>query len=454
MNRLKGKNQTISRRQFLDTLSAAAVSVTIVPRHVLGGAGYIAPADKLNIACIGIGGKGRVDVEEVSSQNIVALCDVDEVQAAKQHRRYGTNAYERHPKARRYQDFRVMLDREKSIDAVTISTPDHTHAVIAMTAIKMGKHVFCQKPLTHTLHEARVLTDAAQKAGVATQMGIQGHANEGTRILREWVETGVIGTIRKVHCFTNRPIWPQGLARPTETPPVPDTLAWDLWLGPMPDRPYHPVYVPFGWRAWWDFGVGALGDMGCHIFDYPYWILDLDFPESVEAHSTAVNDETAPVASIIYYNFPAKGSRVPLKLIWYDGDMMPEAPEGYSDSLYRRVHSGVLFEGDAGHILYGHHAPRPILLPEKKFKDFQEPDKTIPRSNGHYIEWIEACKGGKPALCNFDFSGPLTEIVLLGNLAIRSGKKLFWDRKNMMATNAPEVSKYLHIPYRNGWELL
>jgi predicted dehydrogenase len=447
------KKDRLTRRQALIALPAVSSALTIIPRDVLGGPGYVAPSDKLNIACIGVGGKGRVDVEEVSSQNIIALCDVDENQANKSDNRYKSSSFQRHPKAKKYTDYRKMLEREKNIDAVTISTPDHTHAIIAMTAIKLGKHVFCQKPLTHTLHEARVVTEAAKEAGVATQMGIQAHANEGTRLLREWIETGVIGNITKVHCFTNRPIWPQGLERPKENPAIPSTLEWDVWLGPMPYRPYHPIYVPFGWRAWWDFGVGALGDMGCHLFDYPFWILALDSPESVEAHSTGVNNETAPNASIVYYNFPAKRARGPIKLIWYDGGMMPEIPPDYSENLFGNSHSGVLFEGDDGFILYGHHAPRPILLPEKKFIDFQEPLITIPRSKGHYNEWIEACKGGKPALCNFDYSGPLTESVLLGNFAIRSAKKLYWDGKNMTATNAPEVNKYLHIPYRMGWEM-
>jgi predicted dehydrogenase len=453
MNTQSIKKDHLTRRQVLRTFPAVGAAFTIIPRYVLGGPGYVAPSDKLNIACIGVGGKGRVDVEEVSSQNIIALCDVDEIRANKSENKYNSSSYQRHPKAKKYTDYRKMFEKEKNIDAVTISTPDHTHAIITMMAIKMGKHVFCQKPLTHTLYEARTVTEAARKAGVATQMGIQAHANEGTRLLREWIETGVIGKIIKVHCFTNRPIWPQGLERPKETLVVPKTLDWDVWLGPMPYRPYHPVYVPFGWRAWWDFGVGALGDMGCHIFDYPFWILGLDSPESVEAHSTKVNNETAPNASMVYYNFPAKGNRGPVKLIWYDGGMMPETPPGYSQNLFGSSHSGVLFEGENGFILYGHHAPRPILLPEKKFKDFQEPAKTIPRSKGHYNEWIAACKGSAPALCNFDYSGRLTESVLLGNFAIRSGKKLYWDERNMKATNEPEVNKYLHIPYRKGWEM-
>ncbi len=448
------KSNTISRRQFLGGAAAAGTVFTIVPSSVLSGPGKIAPSDKLNIACIGVGGKGRVDVEEVSSQNVVALCDVDEVQARKLKKNYKQTAYEKWPKAKKYKDFRKMLEEmDKSIDAVTVSTPDHIHAVATMMAIKMGKHVFTQKPLTHTLYETRRITEAARAAGVATQMGIQAHAGEGPRLINEWIAAGAIGKVRKVHCFTNRPIWPQGIDRPTDTPPVPKTLAWDLWLGPMPYRPYNPAYVPFKWRAWWDFGCGALGDMGCHIFDYPFWALNLDYPTAVEAHSTKVNSETAPIASIVYYDFPAKGNRPAVQLIWYDGGMMPKRPDGFDEDLFGTAHSGVLFEGDDGFLLHRHHAPSPILIPQKKFKNWVPPAKTLPRSKGHYVEWIEACRGGKPALANFDYSGPLTESVLMGNLAIRTGKKIEWDGVNMISTNVPEANQYIHIPYREGWKL-
>ncbi len=441
-----------SRRDFLG-ISVAAATFTIMPRHVLGGRGYIAPSDKLNIACIGIGGKGRVDVQEVGSENIVALCDVDEKRAVERSSQYPLNAYEQFPRATKYHDFRRMLEKENGIDAVTISTPDHTHAVIAMAAIQAGKHVFCQKPLTRTIFEARKLTEAARAAGVATQMGIQAHAGEGPRLINEWISSGAIGKVSEVHCWTNRPIWPQGITRPKETPEPPSMLNWDLWLGPAPVRPYHPVYVPFGWRAWWDFGCGALGDMGCHIFDYPVWALNLRYPSSVEAHSTAVNSETAPVASLVYYDFPASDKRPPVRLTWYDGGMMPPLPDGLDEDLYGDSHSGVLFVGDEGKLLHRHHAPKPILIPRSRYRDWTAPKRTLARSPGHYQEWIAACKGGAPALCNFDYSGPLTEIVLLGNLAIRTGKKIEWDGPKMTSPNVPEAAQYVREACRPGWSL-
>jgi predicted dehydrogenase len=443
----------LTRRDFLGVTIAGA-SITVVTSLVLSGPGKIAPSDKLNIACVGIGGKGRVDVEEISGENVVALCDVDQLQSKTLKGRFTQNAYEKFPRAKVYKDFRKMFDEmDKSIDAVTVSTPDHTHAVITLAAIERGIHVFCQKPLTHTIYEARKITLAARKAGIATQMGNQAHAGEGPRILNEMIWAGAIGTVKEVHCFTNRPIWPQGLDRPSDTPPVPETLDWELWLGPMPYRPYHPVYVPFGWRAWWDFGCGALGDMGCHIMDYPKWALDLDYPSSVEAHTTGVNNETGPHGAIVYYKFPAKGNRPEVQLIWYEGGIMPPRPQGFNEDLFGDAHSGVLFVGEKGSILHRHHAARPILIPEQKFKDYQDPPKTMPRSKGHYIEWIDACKGGKPAMSNFDYAAPLTEIVLLGNLSMRTGQKLSWDGPNMISPDVPEANQFIHIPYREGWHL-
>jgi len=438
----KHRTRTVSRRDFVYG-SAATAAFAIVPRYVLGGPGYTSPSEKLNVGCIGIGGKGRVDVESVSSQNVVALCDVDEQRAAK--------TIERYPKAKIYRDFRRMLDREKSIDAVTVSTPDHTHAIATMTAIQMGKHVFCQKPLTRTIHEARKITEAARQAKVATQMGNQAHAAEGPRLVCEWIADGAIGPVREVHCWTDRPKWPQGIARPTETVPIPDTLDWDLWLGPAPHRPYHPGYVPFKWRGWWDFGTGALGDMGCHIVDYPFWALKLGHPTSVEACSTKVNSETAPIASIVRYEFPARGDTPPVELTWYDGGLRPARPAELEPGRELPRGSAVLFVGDKGAMVYQHHGGAPRLIPESRMKQYILPGKTLPRSKGHYEEWMEACKGGAPAGSSFDYAGLLTEVVLLGNVATRVGKKLDWDGPKMRITNVPEANDYLHCTYRHGW---
>jgi predicted dehydrogenase len=409
----------------------------------------VSPNEKLNIAGIGIGGRGRSNLKECANENIVALCDVDE--------KYAGKTFAAYPNAKRYKDYRVMLDKQNDIDAVMVATPDHTHAIISMAAIRLGKHVYCEKPLTHTLLEARKLTEAAREMKVATQMGIQGHSNEGIRQICEWIRAGAIGPVREVHIWTDRPKgwWPQGVDRPQDAPPVPPTLDWDLWLGPAPNRPYHPAYAPFKWRGWWDFGCGALGDMGCHLMDAPYWALDLGYPASVEACSTAVNSETGPLASMVRYSFPARGDKPAVKLTWYDGGMLPPRPEELPDNQpMGNENGGVIFVGDKGKILAAdENAQHPRLLPESLAKDFPDPATTMPRSPGHHLDWIAACKGGQPAGAHFDYSGPLTENVLLGNLAIRSGKKLIWDGPNMKCTNVPEANSFIHCPYREGWTL-
>ena len=437
----------INRRNFILKSALASSSFFIVPRHVLGGKGYQAPSDKLNIACIGVGGKGKVDVREVNSQNIMALCDVDEKRAA--------NTFNQYPNAKKYKDFRRMLEEnEKDIDAVTISTPDHTHAVMAMMAINMGKHVFLQKPLTRTIDETRQITEAARKMKVATQMGNQGHANEGPRILNEMIWAGMIGKVDRAHVWTNRPIWPQGIKeRPNEKPSVPGTLDWDLWLGPAPFRDYHPAYVPFKWRGWWDFGCGALGDMGCHLVDFPYWALNLGHPEAVDASSTPVYKETAPVGSTVHYYFPEKEDQPAVHLTWYDGGILPPHPKGLEKYTIDDHIGGVMFEGEDGIIVYRYVEDRPVLIKDGKEVDYQLPEQQMERSPGHYEEWINACKGGKPAMANFEYSGPLTEIVLLGNLAIRSGKRLEWDADNLQVTNVSGANQYIREDYRMGWKL-
>ncbi|MHC4363172.1 MAG: Gfo/Idh/MocA family protein [Planctomycetota bacterium] len=440
------QDNKISRRDFIGTGAAAVAAFTIVPRHVLGGPGCTPPSEKLNIAGIGVGGQGVRDLEQVSDENIVALCDVDEQRAAETFKLY--------PEAKVYRDFRRMLEKEKSIDAVIVTTPDHTHAVAAMMALKMGKHVYCQKPLTHSIYEARRLTQAAREAKVATQMGIQHHAGLALRLGVEIIRSGVIGQVREVQLWTERPkvLWAQGIDRPKDTPPIPSTLDWDLWLGPAPCRPYHPAYVPFTWRGWWDFGTGAFGNMGCHIMDMAFWALDLGRRSvSVEARTTWLNDETYPAGSVIRYHFGPIGEMSPVTVTWYDGGLLPWRPKELERKRRFPGHGG-LYVGAEGTIL----APLgdgPRLIPESKMKDFKKPEPTLPRSPGNYKEWIEACKGGPEPLANFDYSGPLTEMVLLGNIAIHIDHKLIWDASNMKVTNVPEANIYLHRQYRKGWYL-
>jgi predicted dehydrogenase len=446
---VENMEKTMNRRNFLVS-TAGAAAFTIVPRQVLGGPRHTAPSEKLNMAGIGVGGKGAGDIGGVSSENIVALCDVDEKQAGE--------TFEKYPRAKKYHDFRKMLEKEKSIDAVVVATPDHVHAVASMMAIKMGKHVYCEKPLTHSVYEARMLTEAAREHKVATQMGNQGHSSEGIRLICEWIWGGAIGAVREVHAWTDRPggRWAQGIDRPERASAIPSTLKWDLWLGPAPHRPYvgNKTYCPFVWRGWWDFGTGALGDMACHIIDPVFWALKLSHPTSVRAITTEVNSETAPLSSIVEYEFPARGEMPGVKLTWYDGGLMPPRPAELEEG--RRMGSGnggVLFVGEKGKLMCGCYAKNPRLIPETRMQQFQRPAKTIPRVEGHHQDWIRACKGGKPASSNFDYSGPLTEVVLLGNVAIRSGKGLEWDGENMRVTNIPGANEYVRREYRSGWVL-
>jgi predicted dehydrogenase len=447
-----------TRRSFLSALGGAGLGFTIVPRRVLGR-GHIAPSERINVAGIGAGGMGGGDIATVSKlgANIVALCDVDDTRAA--------GSFNAFPQARRYKDFRVMLDREaKNIDAVTVGTPDHVHAVAAMAAIRAGKHVYVQKPLTHTLHECRALTRAAADAKVMTSMGNQGHATEGARLTNEWIEGGVVGDVREVHVWSDRAghLWKQGIGRPTDTPAVPPTLDWNLWLGPVRERPYHPAYAPVSWRGWWDFGTGALGDMGCHIIDHPVWALKLGPPTSVEARTTLdgsvleggkINFETYPVAAIIYYEFPARGKLPPVRMTWYDGGLMPAAPPELPPRQ-RLPDNGVLYVGSKGKMYHSSHGGMPQLLPAELHEQAKSIPKTMERSPGHYEEWVEACRGGKRPTASFDYSGPMTETVLLGVLALRApGTRLEWDHEHQKVSNAPELDQFIHIEYRKGWSL-
>ena len=438
----------ISRRQFIGGASASVASVMVVPRHILGK-GVQAPSDTLNIAGVGVGGRGRADLEGCRSQNIVALCDVDSGHAASTFRQY--------PNAAVYSDYRRMFDQESDLDAVIIATPDHTHAVIAIEAMKRGKHVYCEKPLTRTVAEARALATMAREAGVVTQMGNQGHAGEGTRQIREWIDAGVIGTVREVHYWTNRPIWPQAIDRPTDAHHPPPGLDWDLFLGPAPYRPYHPAYHPFRWRGWWDYGTGALGDIACHSMDAAFWALQLGQPNRIEAETTRLFSETAPAVSRIIYDFPARDTRPPVRFVWRDGSLaMPRPPELADGERLPGGSSGQLFVGDDGVIGADMYARGPRVFPTSLHQDViaSPPDQTYPRSPGVYQEWIDACKGSGKTGAGFpDHAGPLTEVVLLGNLAVRTGHAIEWDASRMRAVNVPEANRFLDEEYREGWSL-
>ncbi|MHC4118018.1 MAG: Gfo/Idh/MocA family protein [Planctomycetota bacterium] len=431
----------MSRRDFMGA-AAAAAAFTVVPRHVLGGRGRVAPSEKLNIACIGVGGMGASDVRQMGTENIVALCDVDYKHAAK--------TFERHPSAKKYRDFRKMLDKEAgNIDGVTVSTPDHIHAVAAMAAMKRGKHVYCQKPLAHDIYEVRRLTEAARKYKVVTQMGIQIHAEPAVKRVAEIIKSGVIGKVRKVDIFSNKN-WGGG-TRPTESMEVPETLDWDLWLGPAPWRPYHKTYLPGQWRRWWDFGTGTLGDMGCHIIDPVFWALDLGYPVSVEANPDKFSDETYPTATSVRWEFPARGDLPPVTVTWYDGHRRPFLPRE-SEPQRKLPGQGGLYYGEKGTLL-APHMGNPRLIPEAKMKGFKMPEPFLGRGENHYQQWINACKGGPTPTANFDYSGPLSETILFGNVAARAGKKLFFDAENLKITNAPEAEKHLRREYRKGWTL-
>jgi predicted dehydrogenase len=379
----------------------------------------------------------------MSGQNIVALCDVDWKHAAK--------TFEQYPNARKYRDFRKMLDKEGgNIDAVTVSTPDNIHAVAAMAAIKRGKHVYCQKPLAHDIFEVRKLTEAARKHKVVTQMGIQIHAEPAVKRAVEIIKSGLIGQVRRVDIFSNKN-WGGG-TRPIGSTPVPETLDWDLWLGPAPWRPYYEkVYVPGQWRRWWDFGTGTLGDMGCHIIDPVWWALDLGYPTSVEAKPGPFNDETYPTATSVRWEFPARGDLPPVTLTWNDGARRPPLPDDFEPGR-KLPGQGGLYYGDKGTLL-APHMGNPRLIPEEKMKGFKLPEPFLGRGENHYQQWINACKGGPKPTADFDYSGPLSETILFGNVAARAGKKLFWDGPNLKITNAPEANKYLRREYREGWTL-
>ena len=444
-----------SRREFL--AGTGGFAFLVVPRHVLGGPGFVSPNDAVNLAGIGAGGMGGGDISTHAKNgaNIVAMCDVDD----------NASAFNTFPKARRYRDYREMIDKEaRNIDAVTVGTPDHIHAVATMAAIKAGKHVYCQKPLTHTLHECREITKAAKASGVMTQMGNQGHATEGARLTNEWIGAGIIGEVREVHVWSDRAgrLWKQGIGRPKESPTIPANFDWNLWLGPIPERPYNPIYAPQGWRGFRDFGTGALGDMGCHIIDHPVWALGLGAPTSVEASVTldgsylegdTPNRETFPIASIIHYEFPARGSLPPVRMTWYEGGLMPPTPTEMPNGS-RLPTNGVLYVGTRGKLYHSSHGGMPQLLPGTLIEQARLVPKTLLRSPGHYEEWLIACQGGPKPVSNFEYSGPLTEIVLLGVLALSlPGERLEWDSLNLKVKNQEKANQFLQTEYRKGWSL-
>lgn len=445
------KNE-ISRRVFIFGSAVMAAGCATMGKRPKGPR-KISANEKVNLAAIGSGGKGASDIEgafEAGENPVVALCDVDW--------KVGAKTFAKFPNARQYKDFRIMLEKEyKNIDAVTISTPDHMHAPAAMACMQMGKHVYVQKPLTHNIYECRRLLEVAREYKVATQMGNQGHSGPGVRRLCEWIQAGAIGPVREAHIWTNRPIWPQALARPTQVNPIPENLDWDLFLGVAPERPYNHAYHPFKWRGWWDYGCGALGDMACHIMDPTYTALKLGYPTSVEAIQEGNNDETAPAWAIITYEFPARGDLPPVKVVWYDGAKQPPRPDSIKDEMLGDGNeNGTLFVGDKGMLTCGCYGESPRLLPRPLMESFDRPDKTIPDSTGHYQEWIDLIKGIQPPAGgwtnNFEYAAPFTEVVHLGNVAVRAGKKIEFDPVKMEITNCPDANKYLKRDYRRGWK--
>ncbi len=403
------------------------------------------PNEKLNIACIGVGGQGATDVSNVSSENIVALCDVDERRAA--------STFAQYPNAQKFQDYREMFDKfHKEFDAVTVTIPDHSHAVATAMALHYDKHVYCQKPLTHSVQEAREIAKlAGGKRRLATQMGTQGHAFEGYHRLVEIIQGGVIGDVKEVHVWTDRPIWPQGLTRPTKILMPPPTLNWEVWIGPAAMRMYQPEYLPFVWRGWWDFGTGALGDMACHLMDPVFWALELGAPTVISATSEGGTPDSPPTSSIIRYEFPKTKTRPAITMTWYDGKNRPPQTLLEGETV-PKIDNGSLYIGTKGKLIIDHNG-MPILLPKAKFEGATLPTPTLKRSPGHYKQWIEACKHGTPTGSNFKYAANMTESVLLGNIALRTGRKLLWDSHKMEFKKDAEATALVQDSYRDGWSL-
>jgi predicted dehydrogenase len=465
-----------NRRQFLTTTASAVAAVTIVPRHVLGGPGFVAPSDKVNVGLIGAGGQGRTNTRSLLQEDdcqVIALADPCE--------EWDLSPYYYRGKAGRgpvraeieekykektpnykcavYEDFRTMLDKEKEIDAVLIATPDHLHTYVAVLAMKAGKHVYCEKPLTRDIAETRLVARIAKETGVATQMGNHGRSSEGHRQTAEWLWDGAIGQVREVHAWGGAGGFASGKGRPQGTPDVPKELNWDLWLGPSEWRPYHPAYAPFNWRGWWAFGGGGLPDLAPHHIDPAFNALQLDTPLTVEATAAqGVDEEVCSTGVLATYRFGPRKNLGPLTLYWYDGALRPPTPLGTDpDDPVQRVGDGdhgIYFIGEKGILTAAGWSGMPRLLPLELHREYKRPAKTLARVEGHHADWIQACKGGTPASSNFEYAARLNEVVLLGTVALRTRKLLKWDAANMKATNAPEADKYLTgAPYRKGWEL-
>lgn len=448
----------ITRRSFLAGSAAIAASAAeaspLNPRNL-----RISPNDKVNLAVVGAGGRGADDIGDLvrtQAVNVVALCDCDERRAAQ--------SFENFPDAKRFTDWRRMFESEKGFDAVLVATPDHNHAIVSVAAMKLGKHVYCEKPLAHSVWEVRQMAKAAKESRVATQMGTQGHAFEGTRRAVEVIRSGAIGEVRELHVWTDRPAgwWPQGVERPRETPPIPSGLDWDVWLGPAPNRPYNPAYVPFKWRGFWDFGTGAIGDMGIHNLDTAYWALELGYPTSVEVKACSPSfldpaaRETAPLWSVMEIHFPARGNKPPVKMMWYDGDKQPPRDLFHDEPLISKD-GGSLVIGSKGTLFtrtwHGgeNESDMFVLLPRKQYEGFQPPSPTLPRTASHHQEWVDACRGKGKTLSNFGYASVLTESLLLGNVALRAGHKIDWDSARMRANGCPEAAPFIRPEFRKGW---
>jgi len=460
-----------NRRHFLATAAGAAAAITLVPRHVLGGPRFVPPSEKVNIALVGAGGQGRSNLQELFRQpdaRVIAIADpvqdvsLEDFYYKGQGGRSSTRSLveKRYAAAdpafrcAEYDDFRVMLEKEKAIDAVLCATPDHLHAYVTVLSMRAGKHVYCEKPLTHNIWEARTVARVAKETGVATQMGNQGHSTEGIRLTCEWLAAGAIGAVREVKVWVGARRWnPTLTGRPTDTPPVPPGVNWDLWLGPREERPYHPAYVPVRWRDFWAFGGAGLGDFGCHDMDSACWALDLKAPEIIEAHGAGPsNAEIAPHGCLVYYHFGPRGNQPPVTLTWHDGGLMPDRPAAIPEDEPMGGR-GAMFIGDRGIMLGGGLTGRPRLYPESLAAAFKPPAPTLPRSKGHHRDWLDACKGGKPASSNFEYGARLTEITLLGILALRTGRRIHWDAAAMKARNLPAADAIIREPVRKGWEI-
>jgi predicted dehydrogenase len=511
-----GLGKRVGRRKFLAQSAGAAMAFSIVPRSALGGPGFVPPSDRVNLAFIGVGSQGlRVMLHFLREDDVqgVAVCDSNKASA--DHPQWETHEFcnsvrkligvdsgwdwlspdqpiqlthslttssgvsgrepcqqivngyygskqtsGKYNGCAAYTDFRELLEKQKDLDAVVVCTTDNLHAAVSVAAMKKGKQVFCQKPLTHTIYEARRMAEVARQTGVATQIAVGNQASEATRLLCEWIWDGAIGPVREVHNWSTRPFWAQAVERPKGTQPVPEGLDWDLWLGPAPERPFHHAYVPFVWRGWYDFGCGALGDMGSYSFDTIFRVLKLEAPVSVEASSTDRYEETYPLASIVRYHFAPRGEMPAVDFTWYDGGLRPKMPEELDGADAEEKgddeddHEGLLFVGDRGKILCGFSGARPKLIPQAKMGAYKQPPKTLPRSPGNEREWLDACKGGKVKPGgNFEFSGMVTETLLLGNLAVRAGQKLNWDRTNLKVLNSEAAQKLVAPERRKGWEL-